>query len=398
MNNISTIINKINIRKREDGRYEGRITINGKRKSFYGGTKIEVKNKTKEYLQKIDNGYIEPKKIKLNDYIEYWLKTYKWNKIEPSSYSRLYSVYEHQIKDGLGKKMIGDITSKDIQSLLDERANPTNKNTKPLAMSGLKKIIHLLRPCLSKAESEGIIQKNPCIDVILPSKSCVQVLPKKQITLSDTEIEDFKNVALEKYKTTNEYKSRDAFVLLLILNLGLRVGEAIALRWSDFDLENKIVHINKTLQSNITEFANGTIVDESKKTYSRIKQATKTDAGTRVLKLNDSALYYISELKEYDLRNKIKSPYLCSTNKGTLNNPRNLQRSLDRIIKRTNITENVSLHTLRHTFGSTLIRRGIGVEVVSKLMGHANIHITYLKYIHVIQEQEAMAMDMVNVC
>lgn len=398
MNNISTIINKINIRKREDGRYEGRITINGKRKSFYGGTKIEVKNKTKEYLQKIDNGYIEPKKIKLNDYIEYWLKTYKWNKIEPSSYSRLYSVYEHQIKDGLGKKMIGDITSKDIQSLLDERANPTNKNTKPLAMSGLKKIIHLLRPCLSKAESEGIIQKNPCIDVILPSKSCVQVLPKKQITLSDTEIEDFKNVALEKYKTTNEYKGRDAFVLLLILNLGLRVGEAIALRWSDFDLENKIVHINKTLQSNITEFANGTIVDESKKTYSRIKQATKTDAGTRVLKLNDSALYYISELKEYDLRNKIKSPYLCSTNKGTLNNPRNLQRSLDRIIKRTNITENVSLHTLRHTFGSTLIRRGIGVEVVSKLMGHANIHITYLKYIHVIQEQEAMAMDMVNVC
>lgn len=397
MNNISTIINGMNIRQREDGRFEGRLTVNGKRKSFYGKNKTEIKQKAKEYLNKIENGYVEPKKIRLNDYIEYWLKTYKWNKIEPSSYSRLYSVYEHQIKDSLGKKMIGDVTTKDIQSLIDERANPINKNIQPLALSGLKKIVHLLRPCLNKAVAEGIIQKNPCNDVILPAKSCVKVLPKKQITLSDTEIEQFKIVALEKYKTTNEYKSRDALVLLLILNLGLRVGEAIALRWSDFDLEKKIVHINKTLQSNIAEFNNG-IACENGKTYSRIKQATKTDAGTRVLKLNESALYYISELKEYDLRNKIRSPYLCSTHSGTLNNPRNLQRSLDRIIKRTTITENVSLHTLRHTFGSTLIRRGIGVEVVSKLMGHANINITYLKYIHVIQEQEAMAMSMINVC
>lgn len=57
----------------------------------------------------------------------------------------------------------------------------------------------------------------------------------------------------------------------------------------------------------------------------------------------------------------------------------------------------MSLHTLRHTFGSTLIRRGVSVEVVSKLMGHANIMITYNKYIHVLKEQEALAMDMVAI-
>lgn len=397
MNNISAIINGMSIREREDGRFEARLTIDGKRKSFYGNTKTQLKQKVKEHLQKIENGYKEPKKIKLNDYIEYWLKTYKWNKIEPSSYSRLYSVYIHQIHDSIGKKMIGDITTKDIQGLIDERANPSVNKTKALSLSGLKKIIHLLNPCFKKAVSEGIIHKNPCADVILPTKSCVKVETKQQITLSDLEIEEFKSVALEKYKTTGEYKSRDALVLLLILNLGLRVGEAIALRWSDFDISKELVYINKTLQSNIIEFDNGEVVENAKK-YSRIKQATKTDSGIRVLKLNESALYYISELKGYDIRNNIKSPYLCSTSKGTLNNPRNLQRSLDRIIKRTSITENVSLHTLRHTFGSTLIRRGVGVEVVSKLMGHANINITYLKYIHVIKEQEAMAMSMINVC
>ena len=81
-----------------------------------------------------------------------------------------------------------------------------------------------------------------------------------------------------------------------------------------------------------------------------------------------------------------------------MNCSRNLQRSLDRLIKKTNITKRVTLHTLRHTFGSTLLRRGVGIEVISKLMGHANISITYNKYIHSIQEEEAKAMTMIRVC
>lgn len=140
LNNVSAIINNMNIFVRNDGRYEGRITINHKRKGFYGNTKTEVKNKAKEYLQKIENGYREPKKIKLNDYIEYWMRTYKLDKIEQSSYARLNSVYEHQIKNNIGVKNIGDVTCFDIQKMIDEYSNPKNQNTKPLAKSGLKKL------------------------------------------------------------------------------------------------------------------------------------------------------------------------------------------------------------------------------------------------------------------
>jgi len=111
-----------------------------------------------------------------------------------------------------------------------------------------------------------------------------------------------------------------------------------------------------------------------------------------------SKIIYIEELIEYDKRNNINSCYVCSTSTGTRNTARNLQRSLDRILKKTSISKRVSLHTLRHTFGSTLIRRGVGVEVVSKLMGHANITITYNKYIHVLQEEEVKAMNMIKIC
>lgn len=383
----------MNINQRTDKRFEGRITVNGIRKSFYGSTKLEVRQKAKEYLQKIENGYREPKKITLNDYIQYWLTTYKLNKIEPSSYTRLYRVYECQLRDTIGRKMIGNVTMHDIQKLIDEHANPSDGKTKPLALSGLKRILHLLRPCLEMAVSEGIICKNPCDNVTLPVESCIEIQTKKQTTMTDSEIEEFKKAALSKYKTTDEYKSRDAIVLLIMLNLGLRVGEMIALEWDDINLDDKLVYINKTVQSNIKNFT-GT----GKSQYSRIKKSTKTHSGVRVIPINDSVADYFVRLKEYDIRNRIISQYVCATHVGTQNTARNLQRSLDRMISYTSINKNITLHTLRHTFGSTMLRRGVNIEVVSKLMGHANINITYTKYIHVIQEQKAKAMQTVSIC
>ena len=62
------------------------------------------------------------------------------------------------------------------------------------------------------------------------------------------------------------------------------------------------------------------------------------------------------------------------------------------------IKRHVTLHTLRHTFGSTMLRRGVPIEVVSKVMGHANVTVTYTKYIHVLQEQQAQAMCGVVIC
>ena len=70
---------------------------------------------------------------------------------------------------------------------------------------------------------------------------------------------------------------------------------------------------------------------------------------------------------------------------------------MDRILKRADLDKKVSLHTLRHTFGSYLIRHGVGIEVISKLMGHANNSITYNKYIHSIKEEEAKVMNLLSI-
>ena len=392
MNNVSMIVNKMNIKMRQDNRYEGRITVNGKRKSFYGVSKSEVKQKAKDYIKKVENGYKEPKKITFNEYAEYWFITYKKGKIEESSYTRLYRTFNSQVRNIMGNKMIGEINTSDIQKLIDEYANPTNKNVKPLALSGLKKILQFLRPCFKMAVKEEIISYNPCDDVLLPNESHIKVETKRQYSLNDDEIERFRIAALQVCETTGEYKSRNSLILLLILNLGLRAGEALALEWSDVNISEKIVCINKTLQCGIKN-------EESGKSYiSRIKKSPKTKSGNRFIHLNDSVVYYLNELAQYDKRNNIESKYVCCNNLGEMNNHRNLQTCLNRIQKEVGLKNHVTLHTLRHTFGSTLIRRGVGIEVISSIMGHANITITYNKYIHTIKEEEAKAMEMLNIC
>ncbi len=130
---------------------------------------------------------------------------------------------------------------------------------------------------------------------------------------------------------------------------------------------------------------------------SKIKKTTKTHSGVRVLKLSPVMLQYIGELQEYDKRKGIKSNYVACTGAGTINTEKNLGRSLKRIVARTDIQNNVTLHTLRHTFGSTLVRRGVNIEIVSRLMGHAKISTTYNKYIHSLKEQEMETMQMISI-
>lgn len=395
LNNARTnLISEMTFKTRSDGRIESRITVNGQRKSFYGDTKTEVKNKAKDYLKKIEAGYKEPKRILFSDYMKYWLTTYKHNKIEESSYTRLFRVYDNQLKDTIGKKMIGNISTSDIQALIDNYANPTDGKTKPLALSGLRRILHFLTPCFQSAVKEAIIHENPCDDVLLPKESNIKTQTKQQITMSDEEISDFRKAALSKYSTVDEYRSRDGFILLLMLNLGLRTGEMLALEWSDIDMKNRIIKINKTIQSNIQNFNN----NHENAIYYKVKKSTKTKAGMRTIPINETVYFYLNELIAYDKRNEIKCPYVCATAAGTRQTARNLQRSLDRICRWTNIRYHITLHTLRHTFGSTLVRRGVNIEVVSKLMGHANITITYNKYIHVLQEEQAKTMKLIQIC
>jgi len=373
----------MSFREKKEGLIEGRFSFKGQRRSVYGSSKAECQRKARQLLEVEERGEYNPNKVTLSEFMWGWLNDCKSTTVEPSSYARLVSVYENQIKDSIGRKRLCEITTKDIQMLLNDHAKGTN-GKKPLAKSGLKKMMHILGPCFRYAVKEGVITKNPCPDVVLPKESNLVVKTKEQFSLSDAEICQFKEAALIRNKKGG-IKYRDGICLVLTIALGLRVGELLTVKWSDVFWEGNYIHIHSTLQT-------GLIGEEKIK----IKDGTKSTAG-RMISMNENIREYLKMLQEFDEIHGIKSEYIACTTTGTLHDPRNMARSLEKLAERAGLPEEITLHTLRHTFGSSLIRQGIGIEVVSRLLGHANIMITYNKYIHVIKEQEAKAMILATV-
>ena len=383
MYSITQALNKMSFRERKNGLLEGRISYGGERKSVYGASKVECKRKAREWLERKEQGTHNPSKTTLNEYMEEWLQNYKRMTVEPSSYARLVSVYKHQIKGSIGKKKMSEITSDDIQKLINDHAIGSG-GRKPLAKSGLKRIMHILNPCFAHAVKRGLITKNPCEDVIVPKESNIKIKTKEQFALSDEEIIRFKEAAFVRTKN-GKIRYRDALILVLMIGTGLRGGEMLALTWDDIHLDENYIHVHSTLQTGL--------LGEEK---TRVKDGTKTSA-ERMLPLNENLRWYLCLIRETNKERGIESIYVACTEVGTMQDPANIKRSLGRLLKRAELPSNVTPHTLRHTFGSALIRAGVGIEVVSRLMGHANIMVTYTKYIHVIKEQEAKAMTMTEI-
>ena len=187
------------------------------------------------------------------------------------------------------------------------------------------------------------------------------------------------------FKNDNQfYKHVPAY--LFLLNTGIRCGEAIALEWSDIDFENRICRINK----------NFTLVKSRDKNWNagkrqKLVSETKTAAGVREIPLNDRAVEMLEQIQKYNRKRGIETPYVISTDSGAQISERSLFQSLEYALGAAEI-HHIGLHGLRHTFASTLLRKGVDIAVVSKLLGHRNVTTTFNTYIHIIEEQKRNAI------
>lgn len=378
------------IRQRKDGSWEARICIDGENKSFYAKTQPEVKKKLKEYIRLKARGYNNVKKITLNEYLYNWLITYKLGVVKQSTYDRMEGTYNQHIKNSIGKKQIGGIDARDIQQLINEKVNPKNEEVKPLSYSSVKKIIELLNPCFEFAVQIGDLNINPMKYVKMPHRDNFIVKTKELFSLTDDEMKSLKAVANMK-RINGEPYYRYAYIFMIMLNTGVRVGEMLALTWNDIDFDKKTMSISKSVMSNIKNRD-----EEAEKKRIQVTASTKTINGNRIIPLNDSALFYLNKVKEYIENHNIQTDYVACADNGNYTTARNLQRTFDLVLDKAGINH-CGLHILRHSFGSTLVRKKVDISVVSKLMGHSSQAITRAKYIHVLKEQQIEAINLLNV-
>ena len=364
------------IRERSPGKWEARIRVNGQRKSFYGNSEKEVTKKLKEFKLKLAGGVSQHKKVSYSDFMQTWLDRKKLQ-VKEQSFHRIESTYKVHIEPAIGYFVIDKIDSKLIQDEL------INEKIKTLSHSSVKKIYDVLNSSFKYARSTGYLASNPVDLVILPQKTHMVFDRDKKPgggnleILTDGEVKRLTEAAMAVH-SNGEPVYPNGRMFLLMLYTGLRVGEASALRWSDFDETSH----NLTVSSNIIRTK-----DEDGKAVFKYQKSVKTKSSHRILKLNQQALEIISPFK--------KSGYIFCNRHGEVLRPRNIQNTLDAILQRAGIPHK-STHVFRHTFASKLFEQGVDVKIVSELLGHSSVSFTYNIYITLIQKQKVQAIESIK--
>lgn len=334
-------------------------------KQFSGKTEAIAKKKLRDFKKSTD--YTE-KHIPSNDtvraYFTAWMKEYQFHKLKPSSYDRLESTVVNHIFPHLGNMKVDKVTRNHVQVLINQLYSEKN-----LSYSSIKKVYVALNACYKHALTDGTVLRNPCIGISLPTAF---ERTKEVVALSEKEIEQLRT-AITNANTSCTY----AHAYLLILNTGMRMGEALSLKWEDVDFVNKTITITKNNILSKKRDENG----ERLGGYElRTQDSTKTANGNRTIPLNRSAEAALLELKKGN-----HTPHVIVNSRQHTVLPSNFERTFQGILKRAEMAP-YGIHALRHTFASMLFSKGVDVKIVSKLLGHSSVKITYDTYVHLFEK------------
>ena len=370
--------------KTKDGKWVGQIVIgkneNGtlKYKRFKSDKQYVVLEKMREFKQGFT--YVkDATKSYLDDFLDGYLFNVKKNTLKPTSFDRDVRT-SNLIKKYIGSYTIEQLTAPFIQVELINKLKSDD-----YAYSTIHKVYVLLNECLQYAVDTDKLVKNPCKLVKQPSK---KTFDTKEIRwLSEEEIQVFKEQAVATYKNG---KARYIYGLpvSLIIYTGLRCGELAALKWSDVDFENKIITIKKNI---VTAYDyDGT---DNKKLRIQLQESTKTSKGRKIPLIKSAE----------DILNNIKSQYKEINQDGFVVNNSDkmvtvstLSDSYVNIANGAGIENPLGVHTLRHTFASLLIKKGVDIKIVSEILGHKDVSFTYNIYVHILEEQKTYAMGLLD--
>jgi len=312
------------------------------------------------------------KKESVESYMTNWLETVKKPSLKRRSYDRIEQSLKYQIFPEIGSIQLKKLTTDDIQLML-------NKISEERSYSTAKKAYDNINSCLNLAVIKGELISNPVMGAVLPKnkvRSDVSSYTEEQVRL-------IANEAVSLYKNGN-VKYRYGYALILILNTGMRVGEALYLKWKDVNLEKRHIYVHGNVSV-------PKIHDKGRKSYELIEQdSPKTNKSNRYISLNDNAVNALINLR------KIigDSNRVIATANGTITSPHKIYDTMKRILERCEIYgANDIVHALRHTFATMLIRQGVDIKVVSELLGHSDVSTTIRIYYHTIEEQKHSAVQ-----
>ena len=288
--------------------------------------------------------------------------------------------FENQIKNThVGRSQLGNLTTLEIQMLI-------NSYTQTLSYSSLKKVYNLLNNCLRYAVTVRDLSFNPVDGVQLPKKENLSIATKEIQILSREDLQKLEDAQNATY-STGRLRFRYAPAYILIANTGLRSGEALALTWDKVNFVSRTI----TISQSASRVKNRDVDGLRQKGSQQITTSTKTQKGIRTIPLNHKALNALNMLKNQQLQEHTQTNFVIATSSGKMVVQNSFYQIFQKMQKRLGI-QPVTVHALRHTFATNLIKANVDIKVVSQLLGHSSVKITYDTYVHTDLKRAASAV------
>ncbi|MEZ5079650.1 MAG: tyrosine-type recombinase/integrase [Thermoleophilia bacterium] len=294
--------------------------------------------------------YRTQSRITFKEYAEEWARTYTGRTsrgIRPTTLEDYVRDLEVHVLPVFGHRRLAEIEPRHIKVLAADLA------AEGRAPSTVRNIMAPVRALFATAVEDGVIRMNPCAGLRLPGGTSpdrhARALTEDELSRLITE-------------TPEEWRLLVSF----LAQTGLRVGELIALRWDDVDLERRRVHVRRRL-------------------YKGEIDAPKSSYGIRDIPLSPALTDALADWRS-------ESPYgedsdlVFPTRVGTGHTGSNLLR---RVVKPAAVRAGVpwaGMHTLRHTCASMLFRSGWNAKQVQMVLGHHSPAFTMSTYVHLIPE------------
>ena len=359
------------VRRRDDGRWEGRIVVGHKAngdpifRHVYAKTQKALTEKLHQSIECYqDVELTEDSRITLGEWLDRWLAEYKDGTIRPGTLEGYRNYIENYIKPQLGGKQVSLITTQDVQRMYRRlksggRVREDAEGSKRLSDSTVRHIHTMLHGAMKAAVQAHIIPKNPTENATVPKSNY-----KPMQVLNEQELDTF----LQAVQKDDIW--RDFFYTELMT--GLRRGELLALQWDDLDFGTGILTISKQVS-----LVRGKIVMSVPKTKSSIRKLVLPPAVVQVL-------------KEYRKSNHSRWMFPSPVLEDMPLNPGSVYDRLQLILEHANCKQ-VRFHDLRHTFATLALQNGMDVKTLSAMLGHVSAATTLDIYTHATSDMQHAA-------
>ena len=361
-----------NLRKRKDGRWEGRYTAGrdpdtGKAiyKNVLGKTQAEVKAKLKQAIEEAKG--LDAAKVgryTVGQWMEVWFEHYAKVKVRPSSHQTYRGYIDNHIKPNIGKIQLEKLTSLDLQKFYKKLLEKgrvdrieSRKQSNGLSAKTVRNIHQIISSAMKLAQEQKLIASNPTEGCALP-----RLEHREMQTLPVEQLQSF----------LREAKDSGVFELYYLeLVTGLRRGELLGLKWEDVDLERGDLRVRRQIAR-----ISGEVVEAP----------LKTKNAYRTLPLAEDTV----DILEAQRKKTGDSPWVFPSPTGGPISPDSVLHMLHRVLKRAGLPR-VRFHDLRHTFATLALQNGVDVKTMSGMLGHFSAGFTLDTYAHVTTASQRQA-------